>query len=107
MIIKLVRHGQSKANTGEANPQEVGDYTIPLTSLGEQQARAVGERVGAEFVRNALVYTSPYRRTRQTLAGLLAGAGGDSDAAPAPSSDSSTKPEVKSEGKSKGKKAVA
>jgi broad specificity phosphatase PhoE len=31
--------------------------------------------ITSEFVRGALVYASPYRRTRQTLAGILEGAG--------------------------------
>ena len=40
MIIKLVRHGESKANTREVDPQQVGDHTIPLSPLGRQQAQA-------------------------------------------------------------------
>ncbi len=82
MIIKLIRHGQSEANTGEASPQEVGDHTINLTSLGQQQAREVGKRVGSAYVRDALIYTSPYQRTRQTLSGLLAGAEVERDSVP-------------------------
>jgi hypothetical protein len=29
--IKLVRHGESLANIGQARPQEIGDYSIPLS----------------------------------------------------------------------------
>jgi len=75
VIIKLVRHGTSKANTGELNPQIVGDFRIPLADLGREQARAAGALIGAEFLRGALVYTSPYLRAHQTLQGLLEGAG--------------------------------
>ncbi len=75
MIIKLVRHGTSKANTGELDPQLVGDFRIPLADVGREQARSAGARLAAAFLDGALVYTSPYLRARQTLAGLLEGAG--------------------------------
>src|SRR5437773_264179 len=74
-IIKLVRHGTSKANTGELDPQVVGDFRIPLADRGREQARAAGTVLGADFLGNALIYTSPYLRARQTLQGLLEGAG--------------------------------
>jgi broad specificity phosphatase PhoE len=74
-LIKLVRHGESRANVGEVNSFEVGDHTIPLTPRGEAQARAAGPVVGAEFIGSALVYTSPFHRARQTLQGLMEGAG--------------------------------
>jgi broad specificity phosphatase PhoE len=77
MIIKLVRHGQSMANTGEVQTHEVGDHTIPLTALGHQQAHQAGRRIGAEFMEGALAYCSPFRRARQTMAGVLAGAGAE------------------------------
>jgi broad specificity phosphatase PhoE len=77
LTIKLVRHGESRANVGELTAQAVGDHAIPLTAAGEAQARAAGAAIGAGFLRDALVYVSPYRRTRQTLAGLLAGSGLD------------------------------
>jgi broad specificity phosphatase PhoE len=75
MIIKLVRHGESEANTGKVSSLEVGDHAIPLSARGHEQARGVGRRLGREFVTGALVYTSPYRRTRETLASILDGAG--------------------------------
>ena len=64
-IIKLVRHGTSKANTGELDPQVVGDFRIPLADLGREQARAAGTVLGADFLGNALIYTSPYLRARR------------------------------------------
>ena len=42
VLIKLVRHGTSKANTGELDPQVVGDFRIPLADVGREQARAAG-----------------------------------------------------------------
>ncbi|HEX8692323.1 MAG TPA: histidine phosphatase family protein [Longimicrobium sp.] len=80
MIIKLVRHGQSTANTGEVIPGEVGDHTVALTALGHEQAREAGRRIGPAFLEGALAYCSPFRRARETMAGVLAGAGGDAGA---------------------------
>jgi broad specificity phosphatase PhoE len=75
LIIKLVRHGESEANQGKVQTHEVGDHTIALSERGWDQAREAGRRIGAGFLRGALIYTSPYRRTRQTLAGLIEGSG--------------------------------
>jgi broad specificity phosphatase PhoE len=73
--IKLVRHGQSAANVGRASPQDVGDHNVELTELGHEQAEAAGRVLGAAFLRDALIYRSPYRRTRETCDDLLRGAG--------------------------------
>jgi broad specificity phosphatase PhoE len=78
--IKLVRHGESEANTGKVSTLEVADHAVPLSELGRGQAVEAGRAVGRDFVSRALVYTSPYLRARETLAGLLDGAGA-SDAA--------------------------
>jgi broad specificity phosphatase PhoE len=75
LTIKLVRHGQSRANVGDVEARDVGDHTIELTEQGHRQARAVGATLGADYLRDALVYCSPYARTRQTLTGILEGAG--------------------------------
>ncbi len=75
MLIKLVRHGESLANVGTLNPAEAGDHTIGLTPLGMNQALQAGERIGPAFLTEALAYCSPFLRARQTLAGLLKGAG--------------------------------
>lgn len=82
MRIKLVRHGESAANVGGVTAQDVGDSNIALTERGHAQADAVGREIGAEFVENALIYCSPYRRTRETLTSLLRGAALDDDATP-------------------------
>ena len=80
LTIKLVRHGESEANVGRVSSLDVGDHHIPLSELGAKQAREAGRRIGADFLENALVYASPYRRTRETLAGILEGAGVDKEA---------------------------
>lgn len=74
LIIKLVRHGLSRSNTGETMPQEVGDHRVELAPLGHEQAFNRGKSL-ADFIRGALIYCSPYLRTRQTLDGILRGAG--------------------------------
>jgi len=75
LMMKLVRHGESEANVGRVSAHEVGDHAIWLSELGSEQARAVGRTIGASFVDGALVYSSPYRRTRETLAGIYEGCG--------------------------------
>ncbi|HEX7603840.1 MAG TPA: histidine phosphatase family protein [Polyangiaceae bacterium] len=80
LAIKLVRHGQSLANVDAFDPQKYGDFRTPLSPLGVAQAREAGQRLGRDFVAGALVYASPYQRTRETLEGLLEGAGVDRSA---------------------------
>jgi len=75
LTIKLVRHGESEANVGHVTSLEVGDHSIPLSTQGAMQAVQAGRKIGREFLEGALVYASPYRRTRETLAGILEGAG--------------------------------
>jgi broad specificity phosphatase PhoE len=74
MIIKLVRHGQSLANTGEVNSTEIGDCNVALSSAGLTQARQAGESLGPEYVAKSLIYHSPYLRARQTMYGIFDGA---------------------------------
>ena len=75
LVIKLVRHGESLGNVGALNFAEVGDHTIGLTPLGKEQAFRTGEKIGSLFIDGALTYCSPFRRTRETLACVLDGAG--------------------------------
>jgi broad specificity phosphatase PhoE len=75
LMMKLVRHGESEANTGRVLTHEVGDFAIPLSERGKEQARIIGREIGKAFVEGALVYSSPYRRTRETLAGIYQGCG--------------------------------
>jgi broad specificity phosphatase PhoE len=75
LTIKLVRHGESEANVGKVKSWQVGDHAIALSERGRAQARDVGRTLGRAFLDGALIYTSPYRRTRETLAGILEGVG--------------------------------
>jgi broad specificity phosphatase PhoE len=75
LTIKLVRHGESEANIGKVTSHEFGDHAIPLSEHGHQQARDTGRAIGRAFVEGALIYASPYRRTRETLAGIFEGSG--------------------------------
>jgi broad specificity phosphatase PhoE len=73
LVMKLVRHGESEANTGRLRSHEFGDHAIPLSERGWEQAREVGRSIGRTFLDGALAYTSPYRRTRETLVGIYEG----------------------------------
>lgn len=75
LTIKLIRHGQSRANVGEVDAKDVGDHTISLTENGQSQARNAGAALGRDYLDGALIYASPYQRTRQTLGAVLTGAG--------------------------------
>lgn len=75
LTIKLVRHGQSLANTGDMLPHLTGDARIALSELGKEQARGAGRTIGQAFLGQAQVYCSPYERTRETARQLLHGAG--------------------------------
>jgi broad specificity phosphatase PhoE len=85
----LVRHGQSQGNVARDAADEAGaheididlrDVDVPLSALGEEQARAAG-RWFAALPRNEgpeLILSSPYVRAKQTAAiicgqGALAG----------------------------------
>ncbi|OAA46401.1 phosphoglycerate mutase family domain protein [Metarhizium rileyi] len=73
-LIILIRHGQSEGNKNREIHQSVPDHRVKLTPEGWSQAHEAGRRL-----RNLLrpddtlqVFTSPYRRTRETTEGLLA-----------------------------------
>lgn len=74
MRIILLRHGQSLGNVDESAYCRVPDHSLPLTRLGEEQARHAGPEIRA-LIGNGPVaaYVSPYLRTRKTLAGLALG----------------------------------
>jgi len=77
LIIKLVRHGESEANIGLVDGATIGNCNIPLTPKGFNDADMAGETLGGTFIEDALLYCSPYLRTRQTIKGIIAGAGYD------------------------------
>ncbi|MCP2095945.1 Broad specificity phosphatase PhoE [Actinosynnema pretiosum] len=73
--IILLRHGQSLGNVDELAYCRVPDHTMPLTPLGEREAKEAGDRVKALLQDvPAAVYVSPYTRTRSTLRLLELGA---------------------------------
>ncbi|MDQ2584583.1 MULTISPECIES: histidine phosphatase family protein [Saccharothrix] len=74
MRIILLRHGQSLGNVDESAYCRIPDHALPLTPVGEREARDAGPRVkrllaGAPVA----VYVSPYVRTRATLRNLALG----------------------------------
>jgi broad specificity phosphatase PhoE len=75
LTIKLVRHGESLANTGELLPHLAGDARVGLSALGRSQALNAGKAIGADFLADSTLYVSPYQRTRETALLLLEGAG--------------------------------
>jgi broad specificity phosphatase PhoE len=77
--ILLVRHGESTANVAAAAAERAGreaievearDADVPLSELGREQARTLGEalreKLGPDWQTTARVWSSPYRRARQT-----------------------------------------
>ena len=78
--VLLLRHAESLGNTGEQSAQLMGDHNLTLSPLGHQQARRMGQDLTRAYflpaaAAPALLYISPYKRTRQTLAAMLEGAG--------------------------------
>ena len=74
----IVRHGESAGNIARDAAYASGlavidiaerDVDVPLSGLGERQARALGEWFGAqaEEERPTVVLTSPYLRARETV----------------------------------------
>jgi len=74
MEIQLIRHGESKSNTKEVDVQQTGDHRVELSELGHSQALNCGQGLDRQFIRDALIWHSPYTRTRQTLSRILEGA---------------------------------
>jgi broad specificity phosphatase PhoE len=83
--IWLVRHGESEANVVATEAQRAGeerivvewrDADVPLSPTGREQAGALGAWLGENAAGRApVVWSSPYRRARETTAIALAGAG--------------------------------
>ncbi len=69
--IIIVRHGQSEANVDRSLYAHIPDHEVVLTKDGEAEAVAAGSEIskmlGQETVR---AYVSPFKRTRQTFAGI-------------------------------------
>jgi broad specificity phosphatase PhoE len=67
MDLYLVRHGESEI------PHDSVQSNYPLSPLGEEQARYLGERFRGLPIDHLI--TTPFRRTQQTAAAIAAGAG--------------------------------
>lgn len=83
MRIFLIRHGYSAGNENPANYAVLGDPHVHLTDTGWRQAIAAGDFLKGWIARNPApdgrplqVWSSTYRRTRETAAGLIHGLGG-------------------------------
>lgn len=70
--IYLVRHGESEANVDRSVHMRCPDHAIPLSARGVQQADAAGEALSRiiDCDQPLRIWTSPYKRTRQTADGL-------------------------------------
>jgi phosphohistidine phosphatase SixA len=68
LTLELLRHG-------EAAPAVGSDAERPLTARGQRTVRSLGERLARERWRPDRLFTSPYRRARDT-ADLLVGSAG-------------------------------
>ncbi|KAH3686880.1 hypothetical protein WICPIJ_002144 [Wickerhamomyces pijperi] len=68
-------HGESEGNCDKSVNRYIPNHKVPLTALGHTQAQQAGVQL-KELLKeddSVLFYTSPYKRTRQTLDGLVAG----------------------------------
>jgi broad specificity phosphatase PhoE len=92
MRILLVRHGESQGNVEPEIHARMADHAIPLSADGHRQAREAGDRIATFFDRlcqqrmewpdlapprrpHVRLWTSPYRRTRETADAIEAAAG--------------------------------
>lgn len=71
--IILIRHGESTGNTKEEDSRDVGDHNLRLSNMGNIQAQKAGE-AHQKDLNQAIIYASPYRRTRETAQQFLIGA---------------------------------
>ncbi len=89
----IVRHGQSAGNVARDAAHAAGlpmidlthrDVDVPLSALGERQARAVGHWFGSlpEEEKPEIVLSSPYVRARQTAQAICEAGGIAGEARP-------------------------
>ncbi|KAK6361556.1 hypothetical protein TWF730_005276 [Orbilia blumenaviensis] len=78
-LIILIRHAQSEGNQNKAIHQTIPDHRVKLTQFGHEQARAAGHRLKDILLPEDTlqIYTSPYRRTRETTANIVESLGED------------------------------
>lgn len=81
--IYLVRHGESEGNVDKTTHFRKPDHAIELTDIGHRQAIAAGAFLRQHFHESGLLgspirlWSSPYKRTRQTADGIIKGIGDD------------------------------
>ena len=83
MELFLIRHGESEANVDPALSVTRADHAIALSAAGREQAAAAGRLLADHLAddgrprgrrrgdRRLRVWSSPYRRTRETAAAVL------------------------------------
>ena len=74
-LILIIRHAQSEGNKDKTIHQGTPDHKVGLTEEGHQQARQAGDKL-RQLLRHddsLHFFISPYRRTRETTEGILAG----------------------------------
>jgi len=86
----IVRHGESAGNVARDRAHALGvdridlssrDVDIPLSALGEEQARALGQWFAEQLVtdRPDVLFASPYLRAQETARLFRAAGGADGD----------------------------
>jgi 2,3-bisphosphoglycerate-dependent phosphoglycerate mutase len=80
MRILLVRHGESLGNVDPSIHATKADHAVPLSERGHEQAREAGRIVARHFAEtyrdrtrpHVRLWRSPYMRTRETAAAVMA-----------------------------------
>ncbi|KAK9454405.1 histidine phosphatase superfamily [Dipodascopsis uninucleata] len=72
-LIILVRHGESESNCDKSINRYIPNHKVSLTDRGHEQAKQAGKNLRDVLLpgENVLIYTSPYRRTRETTQGIV------------------------------------
>ncbi|KAK4503685.1 hypothetical protein PRZ48_004600 [Zasmidium cellare] len=72
-LIILIRHAQSEGNKNREIHQMIPDHRVKLTEDGHKQAEEAGRRLRTLLKPDDTlqIFTSPYRRTRETTEGIL------------------------------------
>jgi len=72
--IFLVRHGESKGNLDMETYTTIPDRVVPLTRRGFRQSFEAGEKIKKIIGEDErlFIYTSPYKRSKQTAKGIEA-----------------------------------
>lgn len=72
-MIIVIRHAQSEGNQNRQIHQTIPDHRVKLTPEGWTQAHEAGRSLRSMLRPDDTlqIYTSPYRRTRETTEGIL------------------------------------